>query len=46
MVKLIACVLPQAQRWMQVAESGLDRELPVFRYGYYLKNLPDARSPD
>jgi hypothetical protein len=27
---------------MQAAESGLDRELPVFRYGYYLKNLPDA----
>jgi hypothetical protein len=31
MVQRIACVLPQAQLWMQVAESGLDRELLVFR---------------
>jgi hypothetical protein len=42
MVQLIACVYPQAQRWMQVAESGLDRKLPIVRRGYYLKNLPDA----
>jgi hypothetical protein len=47
MVKPIACVLPQAQRWMQSAESGLDRELPVVRRAQHLKDLrrlPTAHS--
>jgi hypothetical protein len=39
MVQRIACVLPQVQRWMQVAESGLDRELLVFRRRQHLKDF-------